>query len=295
MKDQPEQTRKAVFIGLSGLDVGSEVFHFPRGLILEKAYAHLMSPMLMAFAPPTNNGPHPAPWKAVQGGNGVDITCQLTIPPEAAKKPEDYEKIAATLMLLIRLVCDPSAVMVATSMHPFSLLTETPDNEVRIIPVETQPRWFHLAMSGGGTIEDRMSWVSKNFERCHQLMVGKPEFQLAASAMNAGQFINNSALILVSLMGALESIFSPSKTELKFRVSALIAAYLQPYGDGRRQTQKKIGRLYDRRSAAAHGKPDHVSDDIVQAFELLRAVLIKMIEDGKVPNKDELEENLFGA
>nr|WP_304655653.1 HEPN domain-containing protein [Neorhizobium galegae] len=125
-------------------------------------------------------------------------------------------------------------------------------------------------------------------------MSAKPEFQLAASALNAGQFIPNSALTLISLMGALEAIFSPSKTELKFRVSSLIAAYLHPYGKDRLETQKAIGLLYDKRSAAAHGKPNHAEDDVLKAFELLRAVLIRMVEDGKVPSKAELELSLFG-
>lgn len=113
--------------------------------------------------------------------------------------------------------------------------------------------------------------------------------------MNAGQFVEDTALILVSLWGALEAIFSPSTSELRFRVSALIAAYLNPPGPKRLFDQREIANLYDKRSAAAHGKRKHQGDDVLRTFELLRRVLIAIIRDGKIPTKAELEERLFGA
>jgi len=53
--------------------------------------------------------------------------------------------------------------------------------------------------------------------------------------------------------------------------------------------------LYDKRSAAAHGKPKHQSEDLVATFELLRRVLIMMIRLRAVPSKDELDARLFGC
>lgn len=286
---------QTIYIGLSGLDVGDDPICLPRGMIVERTFAHLMSPMLMAFAPATTTKHHPAPWKAVDGGSGIDITTQISIPPDAVQNADEFDQIATTLMLMIRLVCNPGAMLIASSLHSFSVLSSVLDAEARIIPVETHPRWFPLGMGGSKGVREGLEWISRHFENGHRLMLDRPEFQLAASALNAGQFIRNSAHILISLIGALEVIFSPSRSELKFRVSSLIAAYLEPYGEKRRVMQKDIGYLYDKRSAAAHGKPAHAEGDVVKAFELLRAVMIRIILAGEIPNKEQLEKELFGS
>jgi hypothetical protein len=100
---------------------------------------------------------------------------------------------------------------------------------------------------------------------------------------------------LISLWGALEAFFSPSTTELKFRISALIASFLEPPGKQRATLQKDVAKLYDMRSAAAHGKPRHEQADVLNTFNLLRRVLFAFIDDKSVPTKDELEARLFGV
>jgi len=118
---------------------------------------------------------------------------------------------------------------------------------------------------------------------------------LAAHAMSSGQFIEDTALTLISLWGALEAIFSPSTSELRFRVSALISSYLNPPGPQRLAHQKQIAELYDKRSAAAHGKRKHDGNDLLLTFELLRKVLIQIIRDGEMPTRQHLENKLFGC
>ena len=75
----------------------------------------------------------------------------------------------------------------------------------------------------------------------------------------------------------------------------MIAAYLKPPGPERTAQHKKVLKLYDARSVAAHGSPKHSSDDLLASLELLRNVIIKMIEARKVPTKEELEGLLFGS
>jgi hypothetical protein len=60
--------------------------------------------------------------------------------------------------------------------------------------------------------------------------------------------------------------------------------------------QKDIAKLYDKRSAAAHGKPKHDAEDLLATFNLLRRVLFEIIIDrGVVPSKEALEAALFGV
>jgi len=145
------------------------------------------------------------------------------------------------------------------------------------------------------SILESLTWVQANWRAALKLYTSSSEFRLAADALDAAQFIENEALALVSLWAAMEALFSPSTTELKFRVSALIASFLEEPGEARRTRQKLVAHLYDKRSAAAHGKPRHQSTDLVASFELLRKILIKMIHHKGVPNKEELDALLFGG
>ena len=106
-------------------------------------------------------------------------------------------------------------------------------------------------MEHGDAGDEQIEGVKRRWRATHRLMNDSPEFALAAAAIESGQFIQNSALTLVSLWGALEALFSPSTTELKFRVSALIAAFLEPPGNSRLSLQKNIAKLYDKRSSAS--------------------------------------------
>ena len=76
---------------------------------------------------------------------------------------------------------------------------------------------------------------------------------------------------------------------MRFRVSALIASFLEKPGSSRRELQKKIAKLYDKRSAAAHGQPKHDQQHLLETFNLLRNVLFKIIESGYVPNQEQLD------
>jgi hypothetical protein len=43
-----------------------------------------------------------------------------------------------------------------------------------------------------------------------------------------------------------------------------------------------------------HGVPKHDNDDVLNTFTVMRAALMKMIETGKVPTREDLEKRLFG-
>jgi hypothetical protein len=126
-------------------------------------------------------------------------------------------------------------------------------------------------------------------------MASHADFKLAMEAFELSTFIPHHALTLVSLWGALEALFSPSTSELRFRVSVLIASYVHPPGRHRAELQEEIFDLYDKRSAAAHGKPKHNTDHLMQTFNILQRVLIKMIDEKAVPSKAALSNMLLGA
>jgi hypothetical protein len=59
--------------------------------------------------------------------------------------------------------------------------------------------------------------------------------------------------------------------------------------------QKAIAKLYESRSAAAHGREDKKSDSLQETYGIARRAVIKMLEDNRVPTHVELEAKLFGA
>ncbi|MDB5792644.1 MAG: hypothetical protein JWQ80_2668 [Massilia sp.] len=281
--------------GLSGLDLQGPTFDLGCGLTLSKTYAHLMAPFMMAFKPAPNGSHHPAPWKAAQGGNSFDITAELCVPESIDDEFGSKIEVARTVLFLLRLGVNPATTLPVFSNHAFAALPEVKDNETRLFPYEVQPRHFPLGVVGGTATPEAVGWVSERWQVTHKLIRESAEFSLAVEAIDSGQFVRQSALALVSLWGALEALFSPSTAELKFRVSALIAAFLEPPGITRHALQKDIAKLYDKRSAAAHGKPKHNADDLLSTFSLLRRVLFEIIDRGEVPSKESLEAALFGV
>jgi hypothetical protein len=281
--------------GLSHLELGDDHLDLGEGISLRKTYAHLMAPFVMAFKPAPPGRHHPAPWKPARGGFSFDVTADLTIPCALEATYGAKVGIAQTVVFLLRLGVNPGVGVPVLSNYPFADLPNIADNEAELLPLEIHYRYFPLAVDGGIATKDSAEWVRNRWQVTHKLIGESAEFAFAVHTMSSGQFVKDSALILVSLWSALEALFSPSTSELKFRVSSLIAAFLEPFGNRRGLQQKQIAKLYDKRSAAAHGKPSHDNEDVLDSFVLLRRVLTRIIDNKKMPSREDLEDLLFGS
>ena len=281
--------------GLSDLEMGDDFLDLGEGVSLRKTYAHLMAPFIMAFNPAFPGQPHPAPWKAGRGGFTFGIIVDLAIPAALEATYGGKVALAKTIVFLLRIGVNPAARVPVLSNYPFADLAKIPDNEAALLAFEIHYRHFSLAVDGGVANHGSAEWVKSRWQTTHKLIGENAEFALAVDAISTGQFVNSSALTLVSLWGALEALSSPSTTELKFRVSSLIAAFLEPFGNSRGILQKEIAKLYDKRSAAAHGKPKHDEEDLLGSFNLLRRVLMTIIDNKKIPSREDLEDALFGS
>jgi len=289
-----DKTSPTLFLGLANIVLSQDRFDLAPGISLSRTYAHLMAPFIMAFQPAPPGEPHPAPWKAASGGLGFDVVAELKVAHESA----DYAELlrtAKTILFLMRLWLDPEVTAPVVSSHPFNLLLLVPDTEARITPFEIYPRHFALSTPDGTFSPAAAAWISRAFPVAHRLMKQSPEFSLAADAISSGQFVNNPTLTMVSLWAALEALFVRSPAELRFRVSALIASFLKPPGQERVALQRTAAKLYDMRSAAAHGRPKHGDQDLLATFTLVKEVLLKIIALGAVPSEDQLNQLLFAS
>lgn len=289
----------AFYAGLTALRLPPELdtYDLGHGLVLRRTYAHMMSSYTMAFKPPEAPGKyHPAPWRATTRHDAFDVHTELVI-PAAYKPPSDltpYE-VARTITSVLRLCCNPGIRFLVESSHSLSDIAGIPDHEISITPVESARQYIQLALVNASKEGGRLEWMRRYWSNAVSLMATHADFRLAMEAFELSTFVPHHALTLVSLWGALEALFSPSTSELRFRVSVLIASYVHPPGEERVALQREIFELYDKRSAAAHGKPKHNPTHLVQTFNILQRVLVRMIEENEVPSKTALNRMLLGA
>ena len=285
-----------VYAGLSGLQLEVDEIELGEGIVLRRTYAHLMAPFLMAFTPAQPGKPHPAPWKAAHGGFGFDLAAELLVPKGLRPFLGERIELVRLVVALMRFWASPSITIPVISNISFSTAAGAPDNEAHFLPLEIEQRYFPLVAPEGESLnEARLLWVKESWRTAADLVARHAELKLAVDALDKGQFIRNPALALLSLWGALEALFSPARTELRFRVAALIASYLRDPGPERQELHTRVLRLYDHRSAAAHGQAKQDPDGLLQTFEVLRQVVLRMISEHHVPSKEDLEGLLFGV
>lgn len=289
-----------VCLGLSGLDLKSRVIEFGHGIQLRTTFAHVFSTEILAFERPASpTSFHPGPWQAVTHKRGIDIDTELLIPKSYKHPKLPNLAVAHTIVSLLRLWSDPGIALQVLAHGPISKLKEhrakDSDGERVAMLYSGRERHISIGLTTGDRVIESIDWVVKHWENAVTLRGSSSEFNLAIETFDNAQCIPNTAMMLVSIWGALEAIFSPHKAELVFRVSAQLAAFLEPRGTSRLEKQREIVKLYNLRSAAAHGSPKHAGDDLVKTYELLRMAIVRMIERKMVPNREQLEELLFAS
>lgn len=282
------------YVALSELFMTNQSFDLGNEVNLRIAYAHMFANHMLAYTPAESGKPNPGPWKATRGGNWHDITAELAIPVGGVSGVGTFHQVAHAIVLVIRLGINPATYISAISNKPFDVRSQATDPDAWVQKEETDIRRFPLAVDDGKVNADSAAWLTERWPKVARLIQQSPEFALAADALAIGQYVHRTSLVMVAIWAALEALFSPSTSELRFRVSALIASYLELPGERRQSRAREIGKLYDKRSSAAHGKSTHQDTDLLESFNLLGEVMRKMIDQGRVPTKPELEGILFG-
>lgn len=263
------------------------------GLVLQKTYAHFMAPFIMAFAPAEKGRPHPAPWSSVSNGLGIDIYIQLYVPSSFDLK-NFFDRLNTVwwIAALMRLRGASRAHVPVIADRPFA---DIPANwkDARILPIEVLPR--RLADDSGISelSEDDLQWLKDVWVHGGHLMDKSPKFNDVFQAFDSAGAMPTRAVSLLALWGALEHLFSPSKQELRFRVSANIAAYLERPGPARLALHQQLLKLYDARSTVAHGTRLKTPDAWSETYTVANRVLMTMLMRGEVPSKEGLENELF--
>lgn len=282
-----------LYAGLYGLVLVPDTFELGHGAMISRTYAHFMAPFIMAFAPAPPGKPHPAPWKPAKGGLAIDITTELFLPASTGIPQLDRMNTIWWIVALMRLHANTSISVPVVSSERFASIPAI-EQEPHLWPMEIHtPRLFPEGSAVRSIDVPELKWLRDNWYDAAVLLV-KEDFSLAFQAVDLSVWNHSPGLALIAVWGALERLFSPSAQELSFRVSANIAAYLESPGRERYACFKKVKGLYDSRSKAAHGSGETDLVPYAETYAIARRVLLKMIEARHVPDKKELEANLFG-
>jgi hypothetical protein len=285
-----------LYAGLSGVNLAVETFDLGHEIVLTRTFARLNEMFFMHFVPTTPDQPFPKIIKDVKTGFGLDINVQLYIPNWKTFGCLDRLNIVWLIAVLIRLKTNPAVIIPVVADRPFASIPESWE-EAEIIPMEevSSRRLVPVKSRKLDLDETDLVWIREHWQPSVTLMNNNREFNTAVQAVDFSLTAKSSSLALITLWGALEQLFSPAKQELRFRVSASIASYLEPPGSQRLALYKKTLKLYDARSEAAHGTSGKHTDPLIETYALIRRILIKMIEDGHVPDRDEIEKLMFGC
>lgn len=283
----------SLFAGLSHVTFDGEPFDLGHGVILRSTYAHLFAANMMAFKRAEPGKHHPAPWQAARGGFSYDIEIELAVPTNrdlpGGMSPDDVVWLIAALL---RLAEYPQLMVPVISDNPFDAAASAVQPLLR--PFELESR---ILNRGDGKLSrikaSDLEWVRAIWPRVSELLRTTPTLNLALRAADACTVRGRPASALLTVWGALEELFAPSRAEIRFRVSAHIAAYLEPVGPKRLALFKTVAELYNARSKAAHSAQDVEIGTLLQSFVILRNSLIRMIDDGVVPAQSDFEKLMF--
>jgi len=286
----------AIYIGIAGVDCDVSSFDLGYGITISKTYAHLFAPFMMAFAKPLSPGQHhPAPWAAAKGGLAFDLTLQLKLPGFLPTNISCEPTTAAWwISALLRLRVGPRMRAAAMSNYPLAK-DSAKVSDLWIRPLEVDPHQLMIDPESKRTLAlQDLEWTRDHWLASLKLLDNSSDFAVLIQAVDQAAFHRSPQLAMLTLWTGIEEVFSPSKSELRYRISSVIATYLEPRGRERLERQKAVAKLYDSRSSAAHGRGDESLESLWDTYDLARSMVVKIIDEQHIPTKTELEEKMFG-
>ena len=283
-----------LFGGVSGVTLPMKSFSLGEGVELRQTFSHLLSVNMMAFAPPGPEGYHRPPWKAAKGGFGYDIAVEICAPPGTSLGESfDARETIWWIAALLRLARFPYLSVPVLSDYSFQDIPNIKE-EPTLTPFETERRIFSAPQGDecALSLED-LTWVAEKWRSAGQLLNSNPKFFGALKAFDSSTVRGRASASMLALWGGIEQLFAPSAVELRFRVAALLASYLEPPGSVRLKLYKQVLKLYNERSLAAHTSKEVEAGPLVETYVIMRNALVRMIDEEKVPTQSELESLLF--
>ncbi len=271
---------------LSGVQLDCESFDLGNGASLSRTYVHLMAHPILAFKPAEKGKHSPGPWQNVlarPGTTSVNLLAELAVPRNETA-PTLHHEWASWITFLLRFMTDRIVTMTLISPLDCRALANGDTQATLIEPVPVR--------SGHSTISAEMAtWLKEHWYASFDLSKNDALAYAAASIYHSHRTTED--LGLVAVWAAFERLFSTNAPELKYRVCTNLAAFLEPAGEARYVLFKRLAKLYDDRSNAAHGSPLKNPLAYKESASLASRAILRIIELNCVPDKDYLERELL--
>jgi hypothetical protein len=283
-----------IYGGISNVNLAPDEYDLSHGVTLKRTYAHLMSPCVIAYKPAEPGKHHPGPWRAAKGGFSYDINTELSVPsnadlPGKLNPKETVWWIAA----LLRLAHHPHLMVPTISDQSFSGGADA-DIEPTIEPFETTTRIFSLTTPNDNALDEpHLSWVKEVWVSGAHLLLENPKLASIIQAFDSATINGRTSSAMMSIWSGIEQLFCPSPGELRYRVSANLATFLEEPGEKRLKLFKQIMKLYDERSTAAHTTNDISKRALLESFVIMRNALVKILNTNLIPTQESLEREMF--
>jgi hypothetical protein len=226
---------------------------------------------------------------------GIKYELSITFGGDPDTEVNFILSIAERLFNLIKIKTGLDFLVPMAATKSWSVIAGAPADSVKIIMLDDIPKSKRFSELSELKSEDIL-WII-DFYSNFLYLCRYPKFSIAVEAIFTSHQQRNERMAIINLWAGIESILD-IHSELRFRIAAEIAAFLEPSGKTRIDLYNSIKKLYDFRSKAVHGATitaSLISQHILLVRELLCRILLKCIEQKRIPTANEFEESIHST
>jgi hypothetical protein len=183
----------------------------------------------------------------------------------------------------------------AVANLPWSTIAAADPKSVHVQLLEDVPSAIRMEPPVA-VAEGDLDWVFEHLTNFARLLEDQ-RFFLAVEALTTHHHQSNLRMMTAAVWAGIEALFRVH-AELRFRLSAYIAAYVEPAGAGRLDLYRELKRRYDFRSRAVHGAAvtdEDLREHVQRVRSILARLICKVAEAGGVPSADDFDGMLFSS
>jgi hypothetical protein len=225
----------------------------------------------------------------------LPVTHELHFDVPAGVATEDWVTGAIwTVVALMRASCNGFFIVTEIGDRSWEVVDALGRGQVRTRPLNVSvPPWFGRS-APAELSSDGAEWIARRWFDVLDLRKDRvAHFMLESLETSFSEL--DQRMAVTKVWAGIEAFLGAS-TEIRFRLSTLIAAALEAPGDSRFTLYKKLQKLYDTRSRVVHGSAvdiTKVESHLFEARSILTLLVRLVVDGGSVPTIVDLERLLL--
>jgi len=218
------------------------------------------------------------------------IQHELVIEAEEIDDPQMIPRTAGAILAALRIRTEAEIICPAVCDTSWAELRGLTGNNCVAYRVEPAMYAHEFDAPTLVTVDD-LDWARDKLLTVLKLSDDR-RFETALDALCSYLHAANYRMMAAQLWAGVESIFDV-RFEISFRLPLTAALLLEDRGPDCRDRRKTIKKLYDERSKAVHGgdiSEEKLREHVGKTRSLLAQLLAHIVEDGKVPTKQDMDD-----